>query len=60
VGLVVGVSLAVFSLYYVALIGGEHLADRQYLSPFWAMWSPNILFGAIGIVAFYRARRAGG
>ncbi len=60
VGLVVGVSLAVFCLYYVALIGGEKLADRQFVSPALAMWSPNILFGAIGIAAFFQARRAGG
>jgi len=60
VGLVVGVSLGVFCLYYVALIGGEKLADRQFLSPALAMWSPNILFGIIGIAGFFRARRAGG
>ncbi|MDP2471540.1 MAG: LptF/LptG family permease [Candidatus Palauibacterales bacterium] len=60
VGLVVGVSLAVFCLYYVALIGGEKLADRRLLSPALAMWSPNILFGLIGITGFFQARRAGG
>ena len=60
VGLVVGVSLGVFCLYYVALIGGEKLADRQFLSPALAMWSPNILFGLIGIAGFVQARRAGG
>jgi lipopolysaccharide export system permease protein len=60
VGLVVGVSLAVFCLYYVALIGGEKLADRQLMSPALAMWSPNILFGAVGVTAFFQARRAGG
>jgi lipopolysaccharide export system permease protein len=60
VGLVVGVSLGVFCLYYVALIGGEKLADRQLLSPALAMWSPNILFGLIGIGGFFQARRAGG
>jgi lipopolysaccharide export system permease protein len=60
VGLVVGVSLGVFCLYYVALIGGEKLADRQLMSPALAMWSPNILFGAIGVTAFFQARRAGG
>ncbi len=60
VGLVVGVSLGVFCLYYVALIGGEKLADRQFLSPALAMWSPNILFGLIGIGGFFQARRAGG
>jgi lipopolysaccharide export system permease protein len=60
VGLVVGVSLGVFCLYYVALIGGEKLADRQLLSPALAMWSPNILFGLIGVGGFFQARRAGG
>jgi len=60
VALVVGVSLGVFCAYYVALIGGEHLADRQLLSPFWAMWAPNVLFGIIGFGAFFQARRAGG
>ena len=58
--LVVGVSLVVFCAYYVALIGGEHLADRELLSPFWAMFAPNFLFGLIGITAFFQARRAGG
>ncbi|MDT8435985.1 MAG: LptF/LptG family permease [Gemmatimonadota bacterium] len=60
IGLVVGVSLVVFCAYYVALIGGEHLADNRIASPFWAMWSPNILFLLIGVGAFLRARRAGG
>lgn len=60
VGLVVGVSLGVFCLYYVALIGGEKLADRQFLSPALAMWSPNLLFGLVGIAGFFQARRAGG
>jgi len=60
VALVVGVSLVVFCAFYVALIGGEHLADRELLSPFWAMWAPNVLFGVIGFGAFFQARRAGG
>ncbi|MCG8466783.1 MAG: LptF/LptG family permease [Gemmatimonadetes bacterium] len=57
VGLVVGVSLAFFTAYYVALVGGEKLADRRLLSPFWAMWAPNVLFGAYGLVALWRATR---
>ncbi len=60
VALVVGVSLVVFCAFYVSLIGGEHLADRELLSPFWAMWAPNVLFGVIGFGAFFQARRAGG
>jgi lipopolysaccharide export system permease protein len=60
VSMVVGASFAVFTAYYVALIGGEHLADQRLLSPFWAMWSPNVLFFGVGVGAFFRARRAGG
>lgn len=59
VALVVAVSIVVFCAYYVALVGGEELADRLILSPFWAMWSPNVLFGAGGLALLWRARRAG-
>src|SRR5439155_893829 len=41
VGLVIGVSLAVFTVYYIGLIGGEELGDRLLVSPFFAMWTPN-------------------
>jgi lipopolysaccharide export system permease protein len=47
-GLTIGVSLFVFGLYYVGLIAGEALADRDILSPFWAMWGANVLFTAVG------------
>lgn len=49
VGLVIGVSFAIFALYYVGLIGGEALADRDLLSPFWAMWAGNVVFGIVGL-----------
>ena len=38
VGLVIGVSLVVFALYYVGLIAGESLANKGIMPPFWAMW----------------------
>jgi lipopolysaccharide export system permease protein len=50
VGLVLGVSFGIFALYYVGLIGGEALADRAYLSPFWAMWGANIIFLVLGLL----------
>ena len=53
VGMVIGVSLAVFCVYYVGLIGGEDLADRSIISPFWAMWAPNVLFGLVGCLILY-------
>ena len=57
VGLVIGVSLGVFGLYYVGLIAGEALADRAILTPFWAMWAANILFTAVAILLFSRMNR---
>lgn len=57
VGLVIGVSLAVFGVYYVGLIAGESLADRDILSPFWAMWSANFLLLGIGLLLLLRMGR---
>jgi lipopolysaccharide export system permease protein len=59
VGLVIGVSLGVFALYYVGLIGGETLADKLILSPFWAMWLPNLIFTLTGIFFLHRVRTSG-
>jgi lipopolysaccharide export system permease protein len=59
VGLVLGVSLGVFALYYIGLIGGEELADRGILSPFWAMWATNVLFTAVGLVLLVRMGKEG-
>jgi lipopolysaccharide export system permease protein len=60
VGLVIGVSLAIFAIYYVGLIGGEALADKGLLSPFWAMWAVNILLLVVGIVMTLRMGREAG
>jgi lipopolysaccharide export system permease protein len=57
VGLVIGVSLAIFGVYYVGLIAGEALADRNVLTPFWAMWSANILLTMVGLVLLFRMGR---
>ena len=50
VGLTIGVSIGVFGLYYVALIGGQSLGSRGIVPPALAMWGANILFGAVGLV----------
>ena len=57
VGLVLGISIVVFALYYVGLIGGESLADRGRVPPFIAMWGANIVFTAIGLVLIARMGR---
>lgn len=57
VGLVIGVSFAIFGLYYVGLIGGETLADKGYLPPWLAMWCTNILLALVGLVMAARMGR---
>ena len=59
VGLVIGMSVAVFTVYYIGLIGGEELGDRLILSPFFAMWTPNVIFGVAGLVGLWRIRKPG-
>ena len=59
VGLVIGTSLAVFSIYYVGLIGGEELGDRLIVPPFLAMWTPNLIFLAVSLPLLWTVRRAG-
>lgn len=57
VGLVIGASAGIFGLYYVGLIGGESLADKLIITPFWAMWAPNLLMTAAGLALFARLGR---
>jgi lipopolysaccharide export system permease protein len=59
VGLVIGTSLAVFSVYYVGLIGGEEFGDRLIVSPFLAMWAPNIIFLIVSLPLLWTVGRAG-
>jgi len=49
IGIGAGIGIVFFLVYYLFLIGGEQLGDRGFISPFWAMWSANALFGAIGL-----------
>ena len=43
------VSILFFIFYYLCLAGGEELADRRIVTPWIAMWIPNIVIGAIGL-----------
>lgn len=54
VGLVLIVSLVVFALYYVGLIGGESLANKGIVPPFWAMWGTNVIMTLVGLVLLLR------
>jgi hypothetical protein len=59
VGLVIAGSFVVFAIYYVGLIGGESLANKNLISPFWAMWADNIFFMVAGVLLISRMGREG-
>ena len=44
IGMAFSVSSIIFLIYYVALNGGENLADKGYMNPFTSMWISNIVF----------------
>jgi lipopolysaccharide export system permease protein len=48
-------SILFFVFYYLCLAGGEELADRRLLSPWVAMWTPNLVIGAIGLFLTFQA-----
>jgi lipopolysaccharide export system permease protein len=54
VGLVIGASFFVFAVYYIALTSGESLANRNFVTPFWAMWADNIIFLIVAIPLIMR------
>ncbi|MBN1448601.1 MAG: LptF/LptG family permease, partial [Bacteroidetes bacterium] len=56
-GMGAGLSLGFFLFYWACLIGGEKLADRGALSPFWGMWAANIILGIIGVLLTIRTAR---
>lgn len=43
------ISTVVLTFYWVSLIQGEKLADRLFISPFWGMWTFNIVLTIAGI-----------
>ena len=55
--MVITISVAVFGLYWISLIGGEKLADDGIVDPFWIMWAPNLLFFALGVFMVSRMGR---
>ena len=45
----VGLSFGFFLIYYIIMIGGEDLADRNIVSPVVGVWSPNVILLAISM-----------
>jgi lipopolysaccharide export system permease protein len=52
-GILIGILL--FSSYYILVLAGEEFADRRGLSPFWAMWVPNLIHLGLGLYFFFVA-----
>jgi lipopolysaccharide export system permease protein len=50
-------SIVLFLVYYVFLIGGEKLADRELMSPWLSMWLANIVLGVLSIFLLRRTAR---
>ena len=48
-GVAAVVSLLIFTIFWSFLIGGEDMADRDYVSPFIAMWAADILTAVVGL-----------
>ncbi len=57
IGTAFSVSSVIFLIYYVALTGGEELADRSLMSPFLSMWLTNIVFIVLGVLLIFLSLR---
>ncbi len=56
-GVAASLSLGFFLLYWACLIGGEKLADRALIQPWFGMWSANIIIGLLGLYLTFRTAR---
>ena len=56
-GMVIAISLMIFGIYYMSLIGGESLGDKGSINPFWGPWAPNLLFLLLSIGGLVRMGR---
>jgi lipopolysaccharide export system permease protein len=56
-GMVIAISLTIFGIYYMSLIGGESLGDEGKVRPFWGPWAPNLLFLLLSVGGLLRIGR---
>lgn len=57
VGMTIAVSVGIFGIYWMGLIGGEKLADAGVVHPFVSMWTPNLVFLVVGVLMTMRMER---
>ena len=53
------ISFGFFLMYYILLIIGEELADRNILSPLVGMWTPNVVLMIVSIYLIFYTIREG-
>lgn len=53
IGMAFSVSTLIFLAFYTMIVGGEELADRAFVSPVTAMWLPDIILLAFGLIFTY-------
>ncbi|MFA5832645.1 MAG: LptF/LptG family permease [Bacteroidota bacterium] len=53
-GVAASLSLGFFLLYWASLIGGEKLADRHVIEPWFGMWGANMVVGLLGCFLTYK------
>jgi lipopolysaccharide export system permease protein len=53
-GMVIAISLFVFGVYYMSLIGGESLGDRGRIIPWSGPWAPNVIFAVLALLGLAR------
>lgn len=56
-GMVIAISLAIFGIYYMSLIGGESLGDDGIIPPFVGPWAPNLAFALLAVWGLTRLGR---
>ena len=56
-GMVIAISLTIFGVYYISLIGGESLGDEGVIAPFVGPWAPNLGFGLLALWGLTRIGR---
>jgi LPS export ABC transporter permease LptG/LPS export ABC transporter permease LptF len=51
------IGLAVILVYYLMLEGASNLAKGRFIQPWLAVWTPNLILGALGLWMFIRHMR---
>jgi len=55
IGLHIAISIGIILVYIMAMQVSTVFARNAGFSPFWAVWTPNIIFGALGVYLYRKA-----